>query len=79
MVTVQITLPEDLASAASDFGLLDSNVLSAMLREEIRQRRISGLGRAMATMSDGLDAMTPEEIEDELRNARSARHNAVGT
>lgn len=79
MVTVQITLPEDLASAASDFGLLDSNVLCAMLREEIRQRRISGLGRAMATMSDDRDAMTPEEIEHELRNARPPKLDAVDT
>lgn len=79
MVTVQITLPEDLASAASDFGLLESSVLCAILREEVRRRRVSAMGRAMSAMSDDRDAMTPEEVEDALRKARAARFDAVGT
>jgi hypothetical protein len=79
MVTVQISLPDELAEAASAFDLLRPQAIEAILREEIRRRRISKLEHPMAAMADDCGAMTPEEIESELRRMRSAGLNAVGT
>lgn len=80
MATIQISLPDDLARVASELGLLESKSISAILRAEVRRLRIDELDRAIKLMSaDDADAMSPEEVEEEIRRTRIASHDAVGT
>jgi hypothetical protein len=77
MIALQITLPDDVAREANELGLFESAVLTELLREAIRQRRIAELFSAadkMAAMDDA--PMSPEEIQAEIRAAR-ATHRAT--
>ncbi|CAN7663407.1 hypothetical protein LJR289_005131 [Pseudoduganella sp. LjRoot289] len=80
MATLQISLPDDLASAAYELGLLEPKTISEILRKEVRRLRVNELDRAMRLMSaDDGDAMSPEDVEEEIRQVRLAHHDAVGT
>lgn len=73
-ITLTLTLPEDLATEASDAGLLTSESLVTLLRREVRQRRIDNLFSAM----DWLDqtdtgVLDIEEIAAEIAAARVER------
>jgi hypothetical protein len=46
MTTLKVTLPDSLAREAESIGLLRSEVIEHLLREEIRRRRVGeGLSR----------------------------------
>jgi hypothetical protein len=74
---VTLTLPEPLAGEAEEAGLLTSEVVTRLLREEMRRRRIDGLFAAADRLAgqEGA-AMTPEEIEAEIEAVRRERRGA---
>lgn len=43
MTTIEISLPRDLAEEAEELGLLQSQVVAELLRDEIRRRTFSDL------------------------------------
>ncbi len=43
MTTIEISLPRDLAEEAEEMGLLQSQVVADLLRDEIRRRTFSDL------------------------------------
>ena len=74
MATLTIDLPDKLAEEAGKAGLLASDALEAMLRENLRRRAIDGLFEAadMLAASD-FPAMTMAEIQAEVNAVRSQR------
>ena len=74
MTTVQITLPDELAQTAANAGLLSSDAMEAMLREQLRRRAGDDL-RAMwrRTPQDELTPEIEQEIVDEVRKVRAER------
>jgi len=77
MRIVKFSLPEELASEADAAGLLSAEKLAELLRAEVRRMRTDKLFIAADKMAalEG-DAMTPEEVEAEIRSQRAANHAA---
>ncbi|MDZ7752555.1 MAG: hypothetical protein U5S82_13085 [Gammaproteobacteria bacterium] len=73
MTTLTIDLPDELAKAAQDAGLLDRDSIAAMLRENLRRQGVDELFQAMDRMGtvDTPPVMSPEEITEELRRMRA--------
>jgi len=74
MMTVEISLPDNLAKEAEAAGLLSPESIERMVREAIRRRALEELKQAMDRMAavEG-PVMTPEEIQEEIRAARAER------
>ena len=74
MTTVQISLPDQLAQEAQNAGLLSQEAIEQMVREAVRRRALGELDAAMqrAAAAPG-SAMTPDEIQQEIRAARADR------
>jgi hypothetical protein len=74
-VTIQI--PETLASAAEQEGLLNSGMIESLLRNELRRRQVEQLFGAADRLAK-LDSvpLTPREIEAEIQSARAERRAA---
>ncbi len=71
---VTLILPEPLAGEAEAAGLLKSDVLERLLREEIRRRRIDRLFDAADRLAaQGGSALTPEEVAAEVEAVRTER------
>ncbi len=66
MTTIQIILPDDLAQQAASAGLLSSEAMAAMLREQLRR----GAGEQLRALWRRLpqEELTPE-IEQEIVTA----------
>jgi len=75
MTTVQIQLPDELVQEASRAGLLASDRLERILREQLKAQAIDELFGAMDRMAavDTPSAMTPEEVAEEIRQMRAER------
>lgn len=75
MTTVQITLPDQLAQEAQRAGLLTSEIIERMLREQLRAQHTDELFQAMDRMAaiDAPAAMSPEEVAEEIRVMRAER------
>jgi len=77
MTTVQITLPDQLAEEAARAGLLASERIEALLREQLRAERIGRLGVARDRLAaDPLPPMTADEIQAEIDAYRAERRAA---
>jgi hypothetical protein len=73
MVTIQLSIPEDLADEANTLGLLEATALKNLIQKEIRRLRIEELFAAADDIASlGGEPMTPEQVEQEIRLARSA-------
>ena len=73
MPEVVLTLPDDLAREAEANGLLKPESIAAMLRAEIRRRRVNRLFVAADRLA-GLDQpLTEAEVEAEITAARKER------
>jgi hypothetical protein len=71
MIKLQIALPEDLARDVEELGLLQPEVLSTILRNEVRQLAFSHLlGIAEKLAAAGDIPMTPNEVQEEIRSVR---------
>ncbi len=78
MTSLQFTLPDDLARAAQEAGLLSSDALSRLLAEAVKVRRVDELFAAMDKMSanDSVPTMTAEQISAEIDAVRDARRES---
>lgn len=59
MTTIEINLPRDLAEEADEMGLLKSQVVAELLRDEIRRRTFSDLIQHGGYAANGVAA--PDE------------------
>ncbi len=74
MTTLEINLPDSLVKEAREAGLLTPEAIEQMVREAIRQRALGELKQAMERMAAVAGpAMTPEEIQEEIKAARAER------
>lgn len=77
MVTIQLSLPEDLVQDANELGLLDPKKLAAILRNEIREHAFhSLLSIAPKLAAAGFPPMSEEEVAAEVRAARAEKNAA---
>lgn len=75
MTTVQVNLPDALAEAARDAGLLTSEALERLLSEALRRRRAANeLLKVADHLADaGVPPMTMDEINAEVKAYRAER------
>ncbi len=73
-VTLTLELPPELASEARQAGLLTSESLVALLKRELRQRRIDNLFAAIDRLDQKkLDILDIDEISAEIAAARAGK------
>ena len=73
-VTLTLKLPRELAAEASQAGLLTSESLVALLKREVRQRRIDNLFAAIDRLDPkNTDILDIDEIAAEITAARAER------
>lgn len=71
---VKLDLPDSLAKAAKDAGLLAPEAIEALLREAVRQRAIEELiADADRLAAVDLPPMTPEEVQAEIDAMRAEK------
>lgn len=73
MSKVVLNLPDNLAREAEASGLLKPEAIAALLRAEIRRRRINKLFAAADRLADLDQPLTESEVEAEIIAAREAR------
>jgi hypothetical protein len=79
MTTVQITLPDALAQEAANAGLLASDKIATLLRQQLRAQRIARLQAARTKLAvEPLTPMTPDEIQAEIDAYRAEQRRAPG-
>ncbi len=82
MTTLELTLniPDELACKAQAAGLLNSEAIEKLLREQLRKQAAQEL-RAMLNKADasGLPPMSEEEIQAEIDAYRAERRAQRGT
>ncbi|NYE62980.1 hypothetical protein FHW58_004202 [Duganella sp. 1224] len=75
MVNLQISIPEDLALDVEHLGLLKPETITEILREEVRKLALEHLlSIAPKLAATGDVPMSAEEIQEEIRAARSDQH-----
>ncbi len=76
---LKLNLPDGLADEAQRAGLLTPEAIESMLREAVRRGALKELKEAMDRMAavPG-SAMTPDEIQEEIRAARVERRVSEG-
>ena len=73
-VTLTMALPRELAAEANQAGLLTSESLVALLKREVRQRRIDNLFAAIDRLDQkNTDILDIDEISAEIAAARAER------
>ncbi len=73
-VTLTLTLPGELATEASQAGLLTAEALVTLLKREVRQRRINNLFAAIDRLDQkNSDILDFDEISAEIAAARAER------
>ena len=73
MSQIVLTLPDNLAREAEANGLLRSESIAALLRAEIRRRRVNRLFAAAERLADLDQPLGEAEIEAEITAARKLR------
>jgi hypothetical protein len=74
-VTLTLTLPGELATEASQAGLLTAESLVTLVEREVRQRRINNLFAATDRLDQkNSDILDIDEISAEIAAARAERH-----
>jgi len=75
MTTVQIILPDQLAQEAQRAGLLTSETIERMLRQQLKTQHVDELFQSMERMAaiDTPATMSPEEVAEEIRAMRAER------
>ncbi len=76
MSTIVVTLPDNLAQEAEANGLLRPESMAALLRAEIRRRRVNRLFAAADRLADLDRPLTEAEIEAEIATTRKARRSS---
>jgi len=73
MAQVTLTLPDRLAEEASRAGLLQPQVIEALLRDAMREQRIERLFATMARLRHTEPRLSEEEVLAEIEAARVER------
>jgi hypothetical protein len=76
MSKVVLTLPDKLAREAEANGLLKPEFMAAMLRAEIRRRRVNKLFTAADRLAVLDQPLTEAEVEAEIAASRRERHSS---
>ena len=77
-VTLTLKLPRELAAEASQAGLLTSESLVALLKREVRHRRINNLFAATDRLDQkNTDILDIDEIAAEIAAARAERRRSA--
>lgn len=75
MTTIQITLPDALAQAASRAGLLGSDMLAELLRERLAKAQINTLKSTRSVLkADPIPPMSAAEIRAEIQASRAEKN-----
>jgi len=78
-VEVKLDLPDSLAKAAKDAGLLTPEAIEGLLREAVRSKAFDELlGVADRVAAANIPPMTMEEIQSEVDAVRAARRERAG-
>jgi hypothetical protein len=73
-VELKLALPDPLAREAEAAGLLTSEAIERLLREEVRRRRVDRLFAAADRLAAlDLPSLTEAEVEAEIQAARAER------
>ena len=72
---IKLKLPGSLAREAQASGLLTSQALETLLREEVRRRRVAQLFEASDRLAS-LSPLTEAEVEAEIQAARAERRSS---
>ncbi len=77
MTTVQFYIPDELARAAQQAGLLSSERIAALLQQQLKATQVDALFAAMDRMAavDEPRVMSPEEVAEELAALRTHRRS----
>ena len=80
MTTIQIELPDATAQAARDAGLLTPQALDRLLTDALRRKAAADslLSIADRVAAAGIEPMSMEEINAELKAARAQRRQRAG-
>jgi hypothetical protein len=80
MTKVQIELSDAMARAAREAGLLTSEALERLLTDAIRRRQAGDALLAVAerVAEAGIEAMSMEEIDREVKAVRAERRRRAG-
>jgi hypothetical protein len=80
MKTVQIQLTDTMAQAASAAGLLTSQSIENLLDDALRQREVVNSLQVLARQVEdaGIESMSMQEINAEVKAVRSARRLQSG-
>lgn len=80
MTTIRIELPEAMAQAARDAGLLTPEALERLLSDALRRQQAADalLDVARRVAQAGVEPLSPEEISAEIRASRAERQRAGG-
>jgi hypothetical protein len=80
MTTLTIELPDATAQAASEAGLLTPQALEQLLNEALRRKQAADslLSIADRVAAAGIEPMSMEEINAEVKAARAERKQRAG-
>jgi hypothetical protein len=80
LTRIQIELPDDTAQAARDAGLLTPEALDRLLKDALRRKQVldSLLTTADRLAAAGVEPMSMEEINAEIKAARAERSRRAG-
>lgn len=74
---LKLTLPDGLAREAEASGLLTPEAIEALLREEIRRRRVNQLFEVADRLANlDVPPLTESEVEAEIEAARHSRRTS---
>lgn len=73
MTDVTFTLPDDLARQAESAGLLRSEVVAALLRDAIRERRVEESFASIERLHAVEPPLTEDDVDAEIVRARAER------
>ena len=74
-VELKLVLPDSLAREAEGTGLLTLESIEALIRAEIRRRRVNKLFAAADRLAALETPLTEAEIEAEIAAVRQSRHS----
>lgn len=79
-ITLELDLPEELASEAASTGLLESGSISTLLMEEIRRRKSAAELKSILSSIRSLpgEPMSDSEIQSEINLVRANRDEREG-
>jgi hypothetical protein len=74
---LKVTIPDSLAREAEASGLLTPEAIEALLREEIRRRRVNQLFEAADRLANlDMPPLTESEVEAEIEAVRRSRRTS---